>query len=82
LDRKRHTVCLPPLTWSMDGRTLLPSEERTDTIPILHKTCHSAAPILSLRWLATSVELLSTIDLMCRATNPSARVVCQLPHDT
>jgi len=31
---------------------------------------------------ATSVVLLHPIDLMCRATSPSARVVCQLPHDT
>ena len=43
---------LPPLTWSLDGRTLLPSEERTNTIPIAHKPCHSAAPMLSLPWLA------------------------------
>ena len=37
LGRTRHTVRLPPLTWSLDGRTLLLSEERTNTIPILHK---------------------------------------------
>ena len=46
---------LPPLTWSLDGRTLLLSEERTNTIPIAHKSCHSAAPMLSLPWLALSV---------------------------
>ena len=60
LGRTRHTVPLPPLTWSMDARTLLLSEERTDTIPILHTPCHSAAPMLSLPGLAPFVELLST----------------------
>jgi hypothetical protein len=51
---------LPPLTWSMEGRTLFLSEERTNTISILHKPCHSAAPMLSLLWLAPFVEILST----------------------
>jgi hypothetical protein len=60
LGRTRHTVRLPPLTWSLDGRTLFLSEKRTNTIPILHKPCHSAAPMLSLPGLAPFVELLST----------------------
>jgi len=53
-------VRLPPLPWSLDGRTLLRSEERTNTIPIAPTPCHSAAPLLSLPGLAPSVELLST----------------------
>src|SRR5262245_3681286 len=53
LGRTWHTVRLAPLTWSMDGRTLLLSEERTNTIPI-------ATLMRSLPWLAPSVELLST----------------------
>jgi hypothetical protein len=32
---------LAPLTWGRDERTLCLSEERPDTIPILHKLCHS-----------------------------------------
>ena len=60
LGRTRHTVRLPPLTWSLDGRTLLLSEERTNTIPIAHKPCYSAAPLLSLPGLVPFVELLST----------------------
>jgi hypothetical protein len=60
LGRTRNTVRLPPLTWGMDGRTLLRSEERTDTIPIAHTPCHSAAPMRSLPWLALFVERLST----------------------
>src|ERR1700757_1759042 len=60
LGRTRHTVRLTPLTWSMDGRTLLLLEERTNTISILHNPCHSAAPMLSLPGLAPFVELLST----------------------
>ena len=60
LGRTRHTVRLPPLTWSMDGRTLLRSEERTDTIPIANQPCHSAAPMRSLPGLAPFVERLST----------------------
>ena len=57
-------------------------EEAGEYNPHIAQTVPQRCPILSLRWLATSVELLSTIDLMCRATNPSARVVYQLPHDT
>ena len=53
-------VHLPPLTWSLDGRTLFLSEERTNTISIVHTPCHSAAPMLSLPGLAPFVELLST----------------------
>jgi len=53
-------VLLPPLTWSMDERTLLLSEEHTDTISIAYKPCHSAAPMLSLPGLAPFLELLST----------------------
>src|SRR5262249_1895153 len=60
LEGTRHTVRLPPLTWSLDGRTLLLSEERTNTIPIAHKPCHSAAPMRSLPWLDPSVEYRST----------------------
>jgi hypothetical protein len=53
LGRTRHTVRLAPLPWSLDGRTLFLSEERTNTIPI-------AALMRSLPWLALSVEILST----------------------
>jgi hypothetical protein len=60
LGRTRHTVRLPPLTWSLDGRTLFLSEEHTNTIPIVHTPCHSAAPMLSLPGLAPSGEILST----------------------
>jgi hypothetical protein len=53
-------VRLAPLTWSLDGRTLFLSEERTNTIPIVPKPCRSAAPMLSLPGLAAFVELLNT----------------------
>jgi hypothetical protein len=38
---------LAPLTWDRDECTLLPSEERTDTIFMLHKLCHSAPQTLA-----------------------------------
>ena len=60
LGRTRHTVRRPPLTWSLDGRTLFLSEKRTNTIPIVHNPCHSTAPMLSLPGLAPFVDLLST----------------------
>src|SRR4029453_9085747 len=47
VDRTRDAVRLPPWTWGMDGRTLFPSEERTDTILIPHKPCHSAPQTLA-----------------------------------
>jgi hypothetical protein len=58
--RTRPTVRLAPLPWSLEGRTLCLLEERPRTISIVHKPCHSAAPLLSLPGLAPFVELLST----------------------
>jgi hypothetical protein len=40
-------MCLTPLTWGLDERTLLPSEERPDTILILHEPCHNAPQTLA-----------------------------------
>src|SRR5215475_11166326 len=66
LDRTRHTVRLPPLTWSLDERTLFLSEEHINTIPIAHKPCHSAAPMLSLLclpplWSSSVQAMLSAV---------------------
>ena len=46
---------------------------------------HLPAPPLHftiLKGRASVAQRLRPIHLMCRATSPSARVICQLPHDT
>jgi hypothetical protein len=44
LDRKRESAGrIPSLTGSKDKRTLVAWKERSDTILILHKLCHTAA---------------------------------------
>jgi CelD/BcsL family acetyltransferase involved in cellulose biosynthesis len=58
--RARHTVRLAPLPGRLEGRTLFLIEERTRTISIVHKPCHSAAPLRSLPGLAPFVALLRT----------------------
>ena len=54
--------------------------EEVNTILILHKPCYMFSDTL-LRWLATSVELLSTIYLMCRATCTVCSRMCVPWHD-
>src|SRR5262245_9645599 len=54
---------------------------RGKSAPIQSLYCLNCATALLLQEPATSVVLLHPIDLMWRVTSPSARVVCQLPHD-
>jgi hypothetical protein len=80
LDRRRERAGrTPSLTGSKDRHTLFAWKEQSDTILIY---CINCAIALLLQEPATFVVLLHPIDLMCRAPSPSARVVCQLPHDT
>ena len=65
--RTRPTGRLAPLPWRLEGRTLFLVEERTRTISIVHKPCHSAAPLRSLPGLAPFVALLRTSHALRRA---------------
>jgi hypothetical protein len=77
--RGRPCACLVSrLPGGMDGRTLLLWQERAHTLPVWHEPCYSAAPMLFLRWLATSMGLLRLIPLRYRArpAESSTRDVC------
>ena len=82
LDRTRDAMRLAPLTWGVEKRTLLLSEEPPDTIPISHKSCHSAPQMLACESQITSVVLLRPIDLMYRATCPAFSRTFVPSHDT
>src|SRR6266487_498972 len=61
LDRMRDAVRLPPLTRGMDARTLLASEERTDTISHIAQTVPQCSSDARLRESATSVVRLPSV---------------------